>query len=161
MKQKSKQETYDKIITEFEKFILEKQFSNSLELYKKIIDTLAKISYFNWTGIYLFDSNNDKLELEYFVGKPTEHTSIKVGVGVCGSAVSENIDKIITDVRNEENYLACSLETRAEIVVLIKKNNQILGQIDVDSDLVDAFDEIDHKNLKIIANLIIKGLESF
>ncbi|WP_455143579.1 GAF domain-containing protein [Candidatus Hodarchaeum mangrovi] len=160
MELKLKQEVFDEIKSRFEKSILENQFSTSYSLYKKIVDELANISYFNWTGIYLLNSTEDQLELEYYVGKPTEHTTIKVGVGVCGSAVTENTDKIIADVRNEENYLACSLQTRSEIVVLIKNNHQIIGQIDVDSDLVNAFNEIDHENLKDIANLIVKGLKT-
>ena len=124
------------------------------DIYRLVVKELAKLPHFHWTGIYLLDKTNNELNLEYYIGKPTEHIHIPVGVGVCGSAVEEETDKIIADVREEKNYLACSLETRAEIVVLIEKHGNILGQIDVDSDQVQAFDELDRKYLRKIVDLI-------
>lgn len=87
---------------------------------------------FNWVGIYIL--KGDTLELGPFVGAPTRHTRIGVGVGVCGAAVERNEDMNVADVSTAENYLACSLETRSELVVLIRDGNgRILGQIDIDS----------------------------
>src|SRR5262245_30210147 len=68
----------------------------------------------NWVGIYLLAG--DTLLLGPYVGKPTDHTRIKVGVGVCGTAVKEDANIIVDDVTSRENYLACTLETRSEIV---------------------------------------------
>ena len=82
---------------------------------------------YNWTGIYLLDG--ETLVLHNYIGKPTEHTHISVGVGVCGTAVSEARDINVPDVTALDNYLACSLETRAEIVILIRNGQKILGQI--------------------------------
>ena len=93
---------------------------------------------FNWVGIYVL--NGDTLELGPFIGAPTEHTRIKVGVGVCGTAVARNEDMNVPDVSQTENYLACSLETASELVVLIRDpEGRILGQIDIDSHTRDAF----------------------
>src|SRR5882724_13510830 len=89
----------------------------------------ASNSKYNWTGIYLLDDNT--LVLHNFIGKPTDHTHIEVGTGVCGSAVSESRNINVPDVTALDNYLACSLETRSEIVVLIRDGKSILGQIDI------------------------------
>src|SRR6185436_2743491 len=93
--------------------------------------------HYNWVGIYLLEG--ETLVLHNYIGKPTEHTRIPVGVGVCGVAVAEGANQIVGDVTKLDNYLACSLETRAEIVVLIRRGPDIFGQIDIDSDLENAF----------------------
>lgn len=94
---------------------------------------------FHWTGIYeLFD--DDVLRLGPFVGAPTDHVFIGVGNGVCGTAVAERRNMNVPDVREITNYLACSTETRSELVVLIRKGETIYGQIDIDSHQVAAFD---------------------
>ncbi|HSB11899.1 MAG TPA: GAF domain-containing protein [Blastocatellia bacterium] len=107
---------------------------------------------YNWVGIYLLEG--DTLVLHNYIGKPTEHTHIPVGQGVCGVAVAEGKNQIIGDVTKLDNYLACSLETRAEIVVLIRRGPDILGQIDIDSDLEDAFGSEDESLLARVAELI-------
>jgi GAF domain-containing protein len=95
---------------------------------------------FHWTGIYeLFPDN--MLRLGPFVGAPTDHVFIGVGRGVCGSAVAEKRNMNIPDVRLISNYLACSSETRSELVVLIRSGDRIHAQIDIDSHQVAAFDD--------------------
>lgn len=124
-----------------------------LELRTAAMEALSKLDGFDWCGIYAL--RGELLELETFVGAPTDHTKIPVGRGVCGSAVSENTDKIVADVRAEENYLACSLETRSEIVVLIRHHDgSILGQIDIDSHKIDRFKDHEHGFLKQLAEFL-------
>jgi len=123
-------------------------------LYMFVVDQLSTMPYFDWTGIYLLNPVTQELYLGYHVGKPTEHIVIPVGKGVCGSAVAEHTDKIIADVTKEENYLACSSETRSEIVVLLEKDGEIIGQIDIDSNELGAFDETDLKYLREIAEMV-------
>ena len=95
---------------------------------------------FHWTGIYeLFP--DQVLRLGPFVGAPTDHVFIGVGQGVCGTAVAEKRNMNIPDVRNISNYLACSTETRSELVVLIRRGDRIFAQIDIDSHQVAAFDD--------------------
>lgn len=108
-------------------------------------------SKFHWVGIYAL--NGDVLELGPFRGPETDHTRIPVGVGVCGTAVSENRDQNVPDVRARENYLACSLTTRSELVVLVRDRNQrILGQIDIDSNEPNAFGPEEEQMVKEVAN---------
>ena len=95
-------------------------------------------SKFNWVGVYVL--NGPTLELGPYIGAPTEHTRIDVGVGVCGTAVARNEDMNVPDVTAADNYLACSLETRSELVVLIRsQDGRIVGQIDIDSHELAAF----------------------
>lgn len=108
--------------------------------------------HYNWAGIYLIEG--DTLVLHNYIGKPTEHTHIPIGKGVCGVAVTEGANQIVGDVTRLDNYLACSVETRAEIVVLIRRGVDILGQIDIDSDIEDAFTEEDEALLSRVADLL-------
>lgn len=100
----------------------------------------ASNPHFHWTGIYeLFPDN--VLRLGPFIGAPTNHVFICVGQGVCGSAVAQKRNMNIPDVSKESNYLACSQETRSELVVLIRRGERIFAQIDIDSHEYAAFDE--------------------
>ena len=95
---------------------------------------------FHWTGIYeLFPDNI--LRLGPFIGAPTDHVFIAVGKGICGSAVAEQCNKNIPDVTKEPNYLACSSSTKSELVVLIRNEEKILAQIDIDSHEYNAFSD--------------------
>jgi len=94
---------------------------------------------FDWTGIYEL-APDGALHLGPYVGAATEHTEIPVGRGICGTAVAEKRDLNVPDVRAVGNYLACSLETRSELVVLIREGDTIYAQIDIDSHTVNAFD---------------------
>ena len=105
-----------------------------------------------WVGVYLL--RGDVLELGPFAGSPTEHTRIPVGVGVCGTAVAERANRVIADVRRLDNYLACSPSVRSEIVVLIWHGNDIIGQIDADSDDLDAFGPDDEAFLTEAASIL-------
>src|SRR5262245_23575476 len=80
-------------------------------------------THYNWVGIYLVDY--DTLAPNNYKGKPTEHTRIPIGTGVCGAAVAQGANQIVGDVTKLDNYLACSVETRSEIVVLIRKGDGI------------------------------------
>jgi L-methionine (R)-S-oxide reductase len=110
--------------------------------------------HYDWVGIYLIEG--DTLVLHNYIGKHTEHTRIPIGVGVCGAAVAQGSNQIIGDVTRLDNYLACSVETRAEIVVLIRRGPDILGQIDIDSDLENAFNHEDESLLTRIADLLAR-----
>jgi GAF domain-containing protein len=103
----------------------------------------------HWVGIYLLDG--ETLKLGPYVGAPTEHVTIPVGVGVCGTAVARNTNIIVDDVRAQDNYLACSLETRSELVVLIRDQSEVIGQFDIDSDNVAEFDAGDTALLEALA----------
>lgn len=110
--------------------------------------------HYDWVGIYLLEG--DTLVLHNYIGKPTDHTHIPVGSGVCGTAVAEGTNQVVADVRKLDNYLACSLETRAEIVVLIRRGDEIFGQIDIDSDQENAFTREDESLLNRVADLLAR-----
>src|SRR4030095_5811000 len=92
-----------------------------------------------YTSVYLYMLSGSELVLEAFAGRETEHNRIPVGKGVCGTAVATGRNQNVGDVRAIENYIACNLFTRSELVVLIRRGDRILGQIDVDSDVPDPF----------------------
>ena len=107
---------------------------------------------FNWVGVYLMKDKEDKLWLHNYVGSPTEHALIDVGQGVCGTAVAEKANQIVNDVSQVENYLACSPKVKAEMVVLIRAGDEILGQIDIDSNTKDAFTDEDESEVQAVAD---------
>lgn len=92
-----------------------------------------------YTSVYLYMLHGNDLVLEAFSGRDTDHVRIPVGKGVCGTAVATGEDQNVGDVQGRENYIACNLFTKSELVVLIKRGTHILGQIDVDSDVLDPF----------------------
>lgn len=107
-----------------------------------------------YTGVYLYMMQNGELVLEAHAGRETDHTRIAVGQGVCGTAVATGEDQNVPDVRAIGNYLACNLETRSELVVLIRRGDEILGQIDIDSDAVDPFTAAEHAEVKRVADAL-------
>ena len=112
----------------------------------------SRFSHYKWVGIYRLQG--DQLVLGPYVGPPPEHTQIAVGQGVCGTAIALERNQIVGDVRRLTNYLACSATTRSEIVVLIRRGGQIIGQIDADADETGAFDESDEFLLTRVAELL-------
>jgi L-methionine (R)-S-oxide reductase len=107
---------------------------------------------FNWVGVYLLRENEPKLWLHNYMGAPTEHAEIEVGQGVCGTAVAEGKNQVVQDVTQVENYLACSPKVKAEMVVLIRAGDEILGQIDIDSHQKDAFADEDEEAVQAVAD---------
>jgi GAF domain-containing protein len=115
------------------------------------------LPYYKWVGVYWLQG--DTLFLGPYVGASTDHTRIPVGRGVCGTAVAENRNQLVDDVRKLGNYLACSLETRSEIVVLIRDmNGLVIGQIDADGHGVADFDARDEWLLSAIAEKIARKI---
>ena len=114
----------------------------------------------DWSGIYLMVDGG--LVIGPFAGadEAPEHSRIEVGDGVCGTAVAENANQIVEDVRELDNYLACSLHTRSELVVLIRDSGEIVGQFDIDSDTVWAFTEEDERLLEEVAELVASRVAS-
>lgn len=107
-----------------------------------------------YTSVYLYMLSNAELELEAYSGRDTEHVKIPVGKGVCGTAVATGEDQNVGDVRARENYLACNLDTRSELVVLIRQGQKILGQIDIDSDALNPFSAAEEGEVKKVADAL-------
>jgi GAF domain-containing protein len=107
-----------------------------------------------YTSVYLYMLHGEELVLEAFCGRETEHTRIAVGHGVCGTAVATGEDQNVGDVQARENYIACNLFTRSELVVLIRRGIRILGQIDVDSDVADPFTADEEHAVRQVADAL-------
>lgn len=107
-----------------------------------------------YTSVYLYMLADGELILEAHSGRDTEHRRILVGQGVCGTAVATGEDQNVGDVRARENYLACNLDTRSELVVLIRLGATILGQIDIDSDALDPFTAEEEAEVRKVADAL-------
>src|SRR5918996_1752372 len=105
----------------------------------------------DWSGIYLLVGDTLVLGLRT---APVDHARIGIGEGVCGTAVSEGRNQVVEDVRQVENYLACSVHTRSELVVLIRDQGKIVGEFDIDSDTAGAFTQEDVALLEEMGLLI-------
>lgn len=108
--------------------------------------------HYHWVGIYLLQDK--ELVLGPYEGKPTVHTRIPLHRGICGAAASTGQTLIVDDVNADPRYLACSLETRSEIVVPIIRDGIVLGEIDIDSDQPAAFTAADKELLEGLAGLL-------
>ena len=107
-----------------------------------------------YTSVYMYMLQGDDLVLEAHAGRDTDHTRIPVGKGVCGTAVATRQDQNVPDVRAVENYIACNAWTRSELVVLIRRGDRILGQIDVDSDEADPFTAEEEAEVRRVADAL-------
>lgn len=107
-----------------------------------------------YTSVYLYMLHGGELVLEAFAGRKTEHTRIPVGTGLCGQAVAARRDINAPDVSAASGYLACNLYTKSELIVLIRRGNEILGQIDVDSDVPAGFSAADEAAVRAVADAL-------
>jgi GAF domain-containing protein len=119
----------------------------------------ARLPHYTWAGIYLLEG--DELVLGPYLGKPSPHTRIPIGRGICGAAAAERATIVVDDVHSDPRYLACSIETRSEIVVPIMTagaNPRVLGELDIDSDRPAAFGQSDRDLLEAVAALLAPRL---
>lgn len=122
-----------------------------------LLDLLAASLHENfphYTGVYIYLLEGDTLVLGPYRGRPTEHTRIPIGKGICGRAARVKQTVIVDDVNADAEYIACSLETRSEIVVPIMLGDRVFGEIDIDSDIPAAFTARDREFLEKVARLI-------
>ncbi|MDF2833656.1 MULTISPECIES: GAF domain-containing protein [Chryseobacterium] len=139
--------------------ILESPKHNTDEKLEKVCHLLdQEISYFNWTGFYFKNGDKDELKLGPYVGAETDHIIIPYGKGICGQVAVSNETFIVPDVHLQDNYLSCSIDTKAEIVVPIFKNGENIGQIDIDSHTIDPFTKEDLELLEWLCNEVSKIL---
>ncbi len=151
--------TFAQILTEVR--TLAATANDLVSLQNFIVETIPqRLPYYNWTGFYMLDPDDpEMLVLGPFRGAPTEHVRIPVSQGICGAAVAQNNTVIVDDVYSDPRYLACSLETRSEIVVPIRANGAVVGEIDVDSHTLNAFGAEDRTFLENCAEVLGQFLE--
>ena len=129
-------------------------FSKSERIVEDVVDFLYNnFKKYSWIGIYFVKNNH--LVLGPWRGKQiTEHSKIPIGKGICGSAAKSGKVEIIPDVNADSRYLSCFVSTKSEIVVPIKKDQKIIGEIDIDSDKKNAFTNDDKFFLERIADML-------
>ncbi|MFG6686549.1 GAF domain-containing protein [Mariniflexile sp. HNIBRBA6329] len=116
-----------------------------------ICELLEKhIPHYNWVGFYFRNGNKEELKLGPYVGAPTDHTIIPFGKGICGQVAVSNKNFVVPDVSAQDNYIACSITVKAEIVIPIFVNGENIGQIDIDSNTPDPFTEADERFLEFV-----------
>ena len=116
------------------------------------------VPYYDWVGFYFRNGDKEELKLGPFAGTPTEHTIIPFGKGICGQVAVSNQNFVVPDVTAQDNYIACSISVKSEIVVPLFKNGINIGQIDIDSDVADPFTEEDERFLEYVNQEVAKIL---
>ena len=121
------------------------------ERLSKVCELLkAEVDYYTWVGFYFKNGDKNELKLGPFAGEPTDHTIIPFGKGICGQVAVSNQNFVVPDVSAQDNYIACSIHVKAEIVVPLFKNGENIGQIDIDSNVPDPFTEEDERFLEFV-----------
>ncbi|WP_180312704.1 GAF domain-containing protein [Capnocytophaga canimorsus] len=135
-----------------------KQLSKDEKL-QQICDLLRdKMSYYNWVGFYFANHQAQTLHLGPFSGADTDHKVIPFGKGICGQVALSNQNFVVPDVKAQDNYIACSLTVKSEIVVPLFVNNVNIGQIDIDSHTIDPFTAQDESFLEFVNKQIAENI---
>ncbi len=117
---------------------------------------------YNWVGFYMLEHGAEPpvLVLGHFQGAMTPHTRIHLNQGICGAAASSGKTVVVDDVSKDPRYLACSLETKSEIVVPIFVRGGVVGELDIDSHFAAAFGKDDRDLVEYCARLVGQRLDS-
>ncbi|MBM1104675.1 GAF domain-containing protein [Aurantibacter crassamenti] len=108
------------------------------------------VTYYDWVGFYFKNGAKEELKLGPYAGAPTDHTIIPFGKGICGQVALNNENFVVPDVQAQDNYIACSISVKSEIVVPLFVNGENIGQIDIDSNTADPFSEQDERFLEFV-----------
>ena len=138
---------FEKLKTRVEEIIgggtsVDERLTEICELLRENVD------YYDWVGFYFKNGNKKELKLHSFAGEPTDHTIIPFGKGICGQVAVSNQNFVVPDVKAQDNYIACSINVKAEIVVPLFVDGENIGQIDIDSHTPDPFTKEDEEFLE-------------
>lgn len=141
---------FENIKSKVTKIVLEVGIPREEKLFS--ICTLLKdtVPYYDWVGFYFRNGNKEELILGPYVGAPTDHTTIPFGKGICGQVAVSNQNFVVPDVQAQDNYIACSFTVKSEIVIPLFVNGENIGQIDIDSNVLDPFSEEDERFLEFV-----------
>ena len=131
------------------------------DLMRNIVTILRdRLPRYNWVGFYMLDPRQpDILVLGPYSGAPTPHMRIPLNQGICGAAASSGATVVVDDVNSDPRYLACSIETKSEIVAPVFVNRKVAGELDIDSHSPGAFGTEDRKLVEYCAELVGRFLE--
>ena len=118
----------------------------------------ANVNHYNWVGFYFRNGDKEELKLGPYVGAPTDHTIIPFGKGICGQVAVSNKNFVVPDVNAQDNYIACSITVKSEIVIPIFVNGENIGQIDIDSNTIDPFTKSDEDFLEFVCEKVAEIL---
>ncbi|MGB1370410.1 MAG: GAF domain-containing protein [Flavobacteriaceae bacterium] len=110
----------------------------------------SEVSYYDWVGFYFKNGDKNELKLGPYAGAPTDHTIIPFGKGICGQVAVSNKNFVVPDVKAQDNYIACSITVKSEIVIPIFVDGKNIGQIDIDSNTLDPFSKKDEEFLEFV-----------
>lgn len=133
------------------------------DLMRKMVKLLhERMLKYNWVGFYMLEPGAQPpvLVLGAFEGAMTPHTRIPLNQGICGAAASSGRTVVVDDVNKDSRYLACSLETKSEIVVPIFVHGKVVGELDIDSHFPAAFTPEHQELVQYCASLVGKKLET-
>ena len=147
---------YSEILEEIKNSLIasKKDVLSGLELCCSLLR--GKINHYDWVGFYFSELATKNLQLKAFSGSPTEHTSIPFGKGICGQVATSNKPFMVPNVKEQDNYIACSINVHSELVVPLFYEEINIGQIDIDSDKLNSFSREDVLLLEACCNLISK-----
>lgn len=129
---------------------------NPEDLLYRLCELLKQeVYHYDWVGFYILDQEKNELFLGPFVGKPTQHTHIPVGKGICGQVAASGQTIVVQDVTQVENYISCGLEVQSEIVVPVLKNGKFIAELDIDSHSTAPFTDDDKVFLNKVCDLLI------
>ncbi|MDP5157348.1 MAG: GAF domain-containing protein [Flaviramulus sp.] len=146
--------TFEKLKPQVESVISNSEIDKNERLLKVCELLETHIDYYNWVGFYFKNGDKEELILGPYVGAPTDHTIIPFGKGICGQVAVSNQNFVVPDVSAQDNYIACSITVKAEIVIPIFVNGENIGQIDIDSNTPDPFTEADERFLEFVCSKV-------
>ena len=142
--------TFEKLKPKITKITSDSVISREEKLLKICRLLQDSIDYYNWVGFYFANPEAKTLHLGPYVGTPTDHTVIPFGKGICGQVAVSNENFVVPDVATQDNYIACSFTVKSEIVVPLFVNGKNIGQIDIDSHVLDPFTAADEQFLEFV-----------
>ncbi len=150
--------TFDELHQKVTSILQDIELEKDQRLQQVCVLLKKSISYYDWVGFYFRNGEKEELILGPYAGEPTDHTIIPFGKGICGQVAVSNKNFVVPDVSAQDNYIACSLTVRSEIVVPLFINGENIGQIDIDSNTPDPFTVKDERFLELVNAEVAKIL---
>lgn len=148
------------IVSQFEEIY--SKSSNIDELLLSVCKLLQnEVSHYDWVGFYFKNNNKRELKLKAYAGLPTEHEIIPFGKGICGQVAESNKNFVVSDVNEQDNYISCNINVKSEIVIPLFYKKENIGQIDIDSNQINAFSAVDEELLTFINSKISLKVEEW
>jgi GAF domain-containing protein len=130
--------------------LVKESISTEKTLFKICEILRSKISYYDWVGFYFKNGSKQELKLGPYAGFDTDHKIIPFGKGICGQVALTNKNFVVPDVKKQNNYIACNINVKSEIVIPIFVDGKNIGQIDIDSNILNPFSKQDEEFLEYI-----------